>query len=95
MSAVRSTSRVLVRVTVGVLLVAASCSTQSAGDGEQDGEVSTEAVSAGLSGVAIDVSNAVAPFDHESNVDSQLLSRAVNRPAVSYTHLTLPTIYSV
>lgn len=67
-------------VIVGVLLVAVSCSAQSAGDGEQDGGVSAGAVSAGLSGVAVDVSNAVAPFDHESNVDSQLLSRAVNRP---------------
>lgn len=80
MSAARSERRFLVMVAVGLLIVVASCSAQSAGDGDPfDGE-STGAASAALSGVAIDVSNAVAPFDHESGVDSFLLSSALDRP---------------
>lgn len=41
--------------------------------------VVAEAASAGLSGVSVDVTNAVAPFDHESSVDDQLLPWAINR----------------
>jgi hypothetical protein len=79
MLAVRGPSQILVGMTVGLLLAVASCSALSAGDGETFDEDSTGVAVAALSGVAIDVSNAVSPFDHESGVDSFLLSSALTR----------------
>lgn len=87
-TAARSTNRLALIVISGLLVVAASCSIDAASDDRPIDESSattraaTEAADASLSGVAVNITNAVAPFDHGSNVDWQLLASAISRPGI-------------